>query len=229
MTISEILKKFNIAISAEQIAKLDKYYKLLVEWNEKMNLTAITDYDEVLVKHFADSIIGLPYFSGKCLDVGAGAGFPSVPLVIMGVNNFLCADSLEKRIKFLNEVKNELQLNFDTLHIRAEDMGKGAYRESFDTVTARAVANTVTLSEYLLPLVKLGGKAVLYKGGDIDEEIIGARYAIGLLGGKIDKIEKYEFMGLKRSLVIISKVKPTPNAYPRGGNKPKNQPLLGKK
>lgn len=225
MNINDILKDFNIELSDEQIDKFEKYYELLTEWNNKINLTAITEHDEVVVKHFADSVIGLPYFSGKVCDVGAGAGFPSVPLAICGVEDMLLLDSLEKRIKFLETLKSELQLNYQTVHSRAEDFGRGSNRESFDTVTARAVANTSTLVEYLLPLVKVGGRAVIYKGGEIDEELKEAEYAINVLGGKITEVKKYSFVGLTRSLVIISKVKPTPKAYPRVGNKPKTSPL----
>lgn len=225
MNLNEILKQFNIELNESQIAKFEKYYELLIEWNNKINLTAITDHDEVIVKHFADSLIGLPYFKGRVCDVGAGAGFPSVPLAIGGVENLLLLDSLEKRIKFLETVKSELSLDFETVHSRAEDFGRGENRESFDTVTARAVANTSTLAEYLLPLVKVGGKAVIYKGGDIDEELKEAEYAIKVLGGKVSEVKKYSFVGLSRSLVIITKVQSTLKAYPRVGNKPKTSPL----
>ncbi len=228
MTIQEILSSFDITVSNLQKEKLDTFYSLLVEWNEKMNLTAITDYDEVLIKHFADSIIGLPYMNGKTCDVGAGAGFPSIPLSVMGVDGMVLADSLAKRINFLNEVIDKLDLNCTAVHIRAEDMGRGAYRESFDTVTARAVANTQTLVEYLLPLVKVGGKAVLYKSGDVDEELKNSEFAITKLGGKIEKVVRYELCGMERSLVIIDKISATPKAYPRSGNKPRTQPLTKK-
>lgn len=228
MLLNDVLKKFDIEVSAEGLTKLDKYYNLLIDWNNKINLTAITQYDEVVVKHFADSIIGLPYFSGKSCDVGAGAGFPSIPLSICGVKDMLLIDSLDKRIKFLDEVKSALNLDVKTLHSRAEDVGRGELRESFDTVTARAVANTTTLVEYLLPLVKIGGKAVIYKGGDIDDELKSSEYAIKTLGGKTNKVIKYEFCGLSRSLIIIDKVKNTPKAYPRMGNKPKTSPLIEK-
>lgn len=228
MTLQDILSPFGIHITEEQIQKLDEFYKLLIEWNEKMNLTAITEKDEVIVKHFADSILGLPYFEGSVCDVGAGAGFPSVPLAITGVKNIVTADSLAKRITFLEEVKKQLDLDIYPLHIRAEDLGKSDKRESFDTVTARAVANTSTLVEYLLPLVKVCGKAVLYKGGEIEEELKEAEEAVKILGGKIKTLKKYEFCSLSRTLVIIEKIKPTPKAYPRTGNKPKTQPIKAK-
>lgn len=228
MELAEILKPLNVIVTDEQAKKFEEYYRLLIEWNEKMNLTAITERDEVMIKHFADSVIGLPYFGGNVCDVGAGAGFPSVPLAIMGVENIVCADSLAKRITFLEEVKNKLDLKIFPVHARAEDLGKNDYRERFDTVTARAVANSSTLVEYLLPLVKIGGKAILYKSGEIDEELRDAEYAIKTLGGKIEKIDKYEFCSISRTIVVISKIKPTPKAYPRSGNKPKTQPLKAK-
>lgn len=228
MNLQEILSSYDIQINDEQIKKLDEFYDLLIEWNKKMNLTAITDKDEVIVKHFADSILGLPYFEGSVCDVGAGAGFPSVPLAIMGVKNIVMADSLAKRITFLEEVKRKLNLDVYPLHVRAEDLGKTDKRESFDTVTARAVANTSTLVEYLLPLVKVGGKAVLYKSGEIDEELKESRTAIKTLGGRVRVIQKYEFCSLSRTIVIIDKVKPTPKNYPRSGNKPKTQPIKAK-
>lgn len=225
MNLNEILIPFKIELTKSQLDKFEAYYNLLIEWNSKINLTAITEYNEVLVKHFADSLIGLPFFKGKVCDVGAGAGFPSVPLSIGGVDDILLLDSLEKRIRFLETVKSELGLNYKTIHSRAEDAGRGNLRESFDTVTARAVANTSTLVEYLLPLVKVGGQAVIYKGGDIDDELKQAEYAISVLGGKVKEVIKYTFEGLSRSLLIISKVKNTPKAYPRVGNKPKSNPL----
>lgn len=228
MNLNEILKPFNIELNDEQIDKFEKYYELLIDWNNKINLTAITDYDEVIVKHFADSLIGLPYFVGRTCDVGAGAGFPSVPLAIAGVEDMLLLDSLEKRIKFLETLKCDLGLNYETIHSRAEDFGRGENRESFDTVTARAVANMSTLVEYLLPLVKVGGRAVVYKGGDIDEELKESEYAINILGGKINEVKKYTFESLSRSIVVVTKVKPTPKAYPRVGNKPKTSPLKKK-
>ncbi len=228
MTIQEILSPFDITVGDTQKEKLDAFYSLLIEWNEKMNLTAITDYNDVTVKHFADSIIGLPYMKGRVCDVGAGAGFPSIPLAVMGVDSLVLADSLAKRISFLNEVIDKLDLSCTALHIRAEDMGRGEYRESFDTVTARAVAHTQTLVEYLLPLVKVGGRAVLYKSGDVDEELQSSEFAIARLGGKIEKVVRYELCGMERTLVIISKISSTPKAYPRSGNKPRTQPLTKK-
>lgn len=225
MNLNDLLKEFGIELTDTQIAKFEKYYELLIDWNNKINLTAITEYDEVLVKHFADSLIGLPFFKGRVCDVGAGAGFPSVPLAIAGVQEMVLLDSLEKRIKFLEVLKSELGLVFETTHARAEDFGRGVGRESFDTVTARAVANTSTLVEYLLPLLKVGGKAVVYKGGEIEEELKEAEHAISVLGGKIEEVKKYSLVELSRSIVIIKKIKPTPKAYPRVGNKPKTSPL----
>lgn len=226
MELNSILVAYNIALSDEQIAKLDKFYDLLLSWNKVMNLTAITERDEVLVKHFADSLIGLKYMKGKVCDVGAGAGFPSIPLIIANPNlNFTLIDSLAKRITFLNAVREELGLSFDTRHLRAEDAGTCELRESFDSVTARAVASLNTLSEYLLPLVKVGGNAVIYKGGDIEEELESAKKAIGVLGGRIKSVDKYVLEGQGRSIIVIEKLAPTPKKYPRGGNKPRSNPI----
>lgn len=226
MNLNDILSPYNIALSEESLGKLDSFYELLIEWNKVMNLTAITERDEVTVKHFADSLIGLKYMSGSVCDVGAGAGFPSIPLIIANPSlKFTLIDSLAKRINFLNNVREKLGLSYTTLHMRAEDAGSKELRESFDTVTARAVASLSTLVEYLLPLVKVGGSAVIYKASDTEEEIKEAQKAITLLGGKLKSVDKYFFEGQGRSIIVIDKVAVTPKKYPRSGNKPRLNPI----
>ncbi len=226
MNLNDILFPYNIVLSDENLQKLDSFYDLLTEGNKVMNLTAITERDEVTVKHFADSLIGLRYMHGSVCDVGAGAGFPSIPLIIANPSlRFTLIDSLAKRINFLNNVKEKLGLNFTTFHMRAEDAGSGSLRESFDTVTARAVASLNTLVEYLLPLVKIGGSAVIYKASDTEEELEESQKAIALLGGKLRSVDKYFFEGQGRSIIVIDKVAATPKKYPRSGNKPRLNPI----
>ena len=208
--------------------KFDAYYKLLAEWNEKINLTAITNYGEVFVKHFEDSIYGtdlIPQNASLC-DVGSGAGFPGVPLSI--VRNDVCAtllDSLNKRINFLQTVSEALNLNAKCIHMRAEDAGRNELRESFEVVTARAVARLNTLCEYCLPLVKVGGVFLAYKSIS-DEETAESKNAIKLLGGKIEDIKKFNLSnGDGRSIVVIKKISATPAKYPRGKGKERSLPL----
>ncbi|MBO4534438.1 MAG: 16S rRNA (guanine(527)-N(7))-methyltransferase RsmG, partial [Clostridia bacterium] len=205
---------------------LERYYNLLVEWNAKFNLTAITDRDEVYVKHFADSLLGHSFFKGKVCDVGAGAGFPSLPLAIMGVaDSYLLIDSVGKKVNFLTEVGYQLDLKqVKALHIRAEEAGRGEYREEFDTVTARAVAPTATLLEYLAPLAKVGGRVVLYKT-DAKLELDAAKPILHKLGLKVAEVKEFDLEGFHRAIVVFDKVKSTPKAFPRMGNKPRTQPL----
>lgn len=206
------------------------FYKELVIWNNKFNLTAITDKEQVISKHFEDSLAGLQYFSGKVCDIGSGAGFPSVPLAIANENlEFVLIDSVNKKVGFLNYIIDKLKLNAKAFHVRAEDAAKD-YRECFDTVTARAVAPLSTLVEYLLPLLKVGGTAVIYKG-EAESEIEEAANAIKLLGGETIKIVKYTIFDtlnnatINHSIILIKKVKPTPKEFPRSGNKPRLIPL----
>lgn len=208
--------------------KFDAYYKLLVEWNEKINLTAITQHDEVFVKHFEDSLYGTNIIpkNAKLCDVGSGAGFPGIPLAV--VREDLCVtlvDSLNKRINFLQTVAEQLNLNISCIHTRAEDAGKGKLRESFDVVCARAVARLNTLCEYCLPLVKVGGLFLAYKSA-ADEEVQESKNAIKLLGGKIDEIKKFKLSnGDLRSIIVIKKIAATPSKYPRGKGKERSLPL----
>lgn len=221
-----------IELNEDMLTKLDVYYKLLVEWNEKINLTAITEIDEVYKKHFADSIYGAKYIkqNATLCDIGTGAGFPALVLKIVRPDlKVTLVDALEKRIKFLQIVVEQLQLqNIQTLHFRAEDkLFKDTYLNSFDIVTARAVAKMCTLCEYCLPYVKVGGKFLAYKSDKIDEELVESNKAIKMLGGNEYRVRKYNLDEQTiRYLVEIDKIKPTNVKYPRGANKPRLQPLL---
>ncbi len=214
----------------ETIGKADRYeafeiyYAMLTDWNTRFNLTAVTGRDEVETLHFLDSLAGLPYMGETVLDVGAGAGFPSLPLAIVSPEKqFLLVDSLNKRIGFLNAVVEALGLrNVRTLHARAEDLP----RQMFDTVTARAVAPLNILAEYCLPFVRTGGTMVAYKAREVEAETAAAARAIQILGGGKARIERVAVDSeLARALVIVEKVAPTPQKYPRKGNKPRTDPL----
>lgn len=205
----------------------EKYYSLLVEWNGKFNLTAITDRSEVYVKHFADSLLGEPFIpeNARVLDVGTGAGFPSLPVKIARPDIKLTLnDSLLKRIGFLREVISELGLTgVETIHSRAEDLTD---REYYDCVVSRAVAPLNVLCEYCLPFVKPGGTFIAYKADECEEETAAAANAIAVLGGNAARIEKVRLdENTVRSLVIIEKRRPTPGKYPRGKNLPRKSPL----
>lgn len=228
----ERLKKYLDKLTAEEAAKalrsFDIYYEELTEWNEKFNLTAIKGREETIVKHFADSLEGLPYFAGRILDVGSGAGFPSVPIAIADKTlRFTLIDSVNKKVNFLKYIIDKLSLNAKALHIRAEDIAGTGMRESFDTVTARAVAPLNTLAEYVLPLVKVGGSAVIYKG-EATEELEQAEKAILTLGGSVKEVKKYSLPGIDndRTLIIIKKIAKTPPEYPRQGNKARQSPIM---
>ena len=219
-------------INNNQLEMLYKYMQLLLKWNEKINLTAITDENEIILKHFVDSLTVLKYINenDKIIDVGTGAGFPGIPIAIMMPNvKITLLDSLNKRINFLNEVIKELDLkNVETIHSRSEDCGKDIlYREEFDISIARAVANLSTLSEYLLPFVKIGGKMICMKGSEIEEELKNAQYAIKVLGGKI--ISRDEFTlpdsDIKRNIIIVEKEQYTPKMYPRKAGLPAKEPI----
>lgn len=226
------LKKLNIEPNDLIIQKFEMYYNKLIEVNEYMNLTAITEKNEVYLKHFLDSLSILKAIdkndSYSILDVGSGAGFPSIPLAIVDSKaNVVIIDALNKRINFLNELVKELGLNnVNAYHKRAEEYAKEK-RESFDFVTARAVARLNILAELCLPLVKIGGSFIAMKGQIADEELKEAKKAIEILGGKVKKIIDFDLPddAGKREIIIIEKVKATPNKYPRDYNKIKGKPL----
>lgn len=216
-----------------QIKQFDTYAKLLLEWNEKMNLTAITEPNEVATKHFVDSLYGLKFLSGKknIIDVGTGAGFPGIPLKIAKTDlNITLLDSLNKRLTFLEEVKDRLGLdNVTCVHSRAEDGAKSgsSLRENFDAAVSRAVANLSCLCEYCLPYVKIGGVFLAYKGGEVEEELAEASNAIELLGGEVTGVFKYTIpeTDITHSIVVITKIKNTPDKYPRLQGKIQKKPL----
>ena len=225
-------EKIDIKFTEEQLNQFYEYMNLLLEWNEKINLTAITDPNEVILKHFIDSLTINKYIkeNNTLADVGTGAGFPGIPLKILRPDlKITLVDSLNKRINFLNEVINKLNLvNIETVHSRIEDFGKDKkYRESFDFVTARAVANLAVLSEYLLPIAKVGGQCVCMKGSSVEEELSNGKNAIKVLGGKIKIIDEFVLpdSDMSRNVIIIDKIKNTPNKYPRKAGIPVKEPL----
>ena len=224
---------WNLTLDDKQINQLDLFYEMLVEKNKVMNLTAITEFDEVIVKHFADSLsIGkvMPSNINTVCDLGTGAGFPGIPMAIAYPNiQFTLIDSLNKRIKFLQEVVDALGLkNVTLIHARAEEAGRNKlYRENFDLVVSRAVANISTLSEYCLPLVKLNGYFISFKSGDIKEEVSLSGNAIQKLGGSMEEPVYFSLpdTDISRSFIIIDKKKSTPKAYPRKAGTPSKEPL----
>lgn len=226
------LEKLNISLSEEQLQQFLDYYEVLVETNKVMNLTAITEFDEVIEKHFLDSLSLCQVYDlnrdVRILDMGTGAGFPGIPLKIAFPEiDLVLADSLNKRIRFLQEVIDDLELKkVEALHVRAEEMGRNKlYREQFDLCVSRAVANLSSLSEYCIPFVKEGGRFISYKSGEIEEEVNQAKKAIFVLGGKIEDVYKFDLSEQKRSFVIIKKEKKTPKAYPRKAGTPTKSPL----
>lgn len=226
------LAKYEIDITQMQLDQFDLYAKLLVEWNEKINLTSITDPDEIVIKHFVDSLLllraaNLPQ-GASLIDVGTGAGFPSTPLAILrGDLQITQLDSLNKRILFLQEVSDQLGLPIKTVHLRAEEGGKSAeFREKYDYATARAVANLQTLSEYCIPFVKPGGFFIALKGIEIEEELCSAKRAIQTLRAQLEGVKKLQLPNQDgRSIVLIKKISQTPQKYPRMQGKIKKNPL----
>lgn len=226
------LYNYGYNITEQQFDIFLNYYQLLISWNEKMNLTAITEFEDVLTKHFLDSlsiikIIDLNRFD-SLIDVGTGAGFPGIPIKIMYPNiNVMLLDSLQKRIGFLNTVISELRLeNIDTVHGRAEDLARTeTHREKYDVCLSRAVSNLSSLSELCLPFVKVGGCFIPYKSDRADEEIANATNAIETLGAKINKKETFFIDNYTRTLIKIDKIKPSSKKYPRKAGTPVKNPL----
>lgn len=226
--------QFGVELNEKQLSQFLRYYEMLIDWNEKINLTAITEFEEVLKKHFLDSIsIGrllIQDESVSILDIGTGAGFPGIPIKIAFPDTKVTLlDSLNKRVIFLNEVIKELSLdNIMALHGRAEDFAKKEdMREQFDFCVSRAVANLSSLSEFCLPYVKVGGTFISYKSEKAKEELEASKNAISILGGGNVKTDEFLLPGtdFKRTFVIIEKTKVTPKKYPRKAGTPVKQPL----
>lgn len=235
---SEMLKnrmdRLQIETNENMLEQFDLFYHLLVEWNKVMNLTGITEYEEVVEKHFADSLSLARFLDlnkiHTVIDVGTGAGFPGIPLKIAFPHlKVVLLDSLNKRINFLNEVIAKLDLKeIHTIHGRAEEYArKPEYREQFDLCVSRAVANLSVLSEYCIPYIRIGGIFVPYKSGEIDEEVAASRKAVDILGGQIDHVEKFQLpdTDIHRSFVFINKIKNTQKKYPRKAGTPAKEPL----
>lgn len=241
--LNDVLEKLGFEATEAQVNGLNKFYEMLVEKNKVMNLTGITEYNEVVVKHFADSLLinkvrescpGLDKILGgqaKVIDMGTGAGFPGMPMAIMYPNlKFTLMDSLNKRIKFLDEVATELGLsNVELVHARAEELArKSEHREAYDLAVSRAVAKTPTLSEYCLPFVKKGGLFIPYKSSNALEEVKDGKGAIKKLAGKLSDIVSLELIGAddtKRLFPVIEKINNIDKRFPRAGGKPDKEPL----
>ena len=228
------IKNLGISLSEKQIGQFIRYYEMLVKWNERMNLTAITEYEDVMKKHFVDSLSIVKILDlgsvNKILDVGTGAGFPGVPLKIAFPDKeVVLLDSLNKRIRFLDHVIEELDLtDIHAIHGRAEDFArKENYREQFELCVSRAVANLSTLAEYCLPYVKIGGVFISYKSGNVDEEVSESEKAVEMLGGRIEEVIKFQLPGtdINRSFVKVKKVKGTSKKYPRKSGIPAKEPI----
>lgn len=231
--LSELLAENNMTLSSTQHEQFNRYFELLVEWNEKMNLTAITEKNDVYLKHFYDSITPSFYHSfsnQKIVDIGAGAGFPSLPLKILYPDlNISIIDSLNKRIGFLTFLADELGLtNVSFYHDRAELAGNSSFhRESYDLVLARAVARMSVLSELCLPFAKVGGQFIALKGAGTNQELVEATSAIKILGGEIKANNQFYLPveNSERHIVKIEKTKKTPKKYPRKPGLPNKQPI----
>ncbi len=228
------VEKLGILLTEEQMNQFYQFYEILIEWNQVMNLTAITEMRDVISKHFVDSLTlikAVPELKNQrasLADVGTGAGFPGVPLKIVFPDlEVTLMDSLNKRIRFLNTVTEQLGLKgISAVHGRAEDLAhKKEYREVFDYCVSRAVANMATLSEYCIPFVKSGGKFIAYKSGKIEDELKAGEKAIRILGGNIGNVVKFSLEEGDRTLITVNKVRKTENKYPRKAGTPSKEPI----
>lgn len=236
--LQKLAKEIHVDLSEKQVEQFTNYYEMLVETNKVMNLTAITELEEVISKHFLDSLllaeiypeIKHKQYKGTVLDLGTGAGFPGIPLKIAFPHlHITLMDSLNKRVKFLNTVINELDLcDISAIHGRAEEAARDKrYREQFDLCVSRAVANLSTLSEYTLPFVKVSGMCIPYKSSDVEQELEEGKKAIRTLGGALRDVKKVVLpeTDIERSFLMIEKVKSTPKTYPRKPGIAKKEPI----
>ena len=229
--ITEYSSSIKVVLSEEQKEMFYNYMNILLEWNQKINLTTITKPEDIIIKHFIDPLTVLKYIKNEkinIIDIGTGAGFPGIPIKIANdLNNITLLDSLNKRIVFLQNVINELKLkDIVAVHSRAEEYIKLEKREIYDIAVSRAVANMSTLLEYLLPYVKINGICICMKGPNIEEELENSKKALSILGGKIVNIDNFELPdGSKRNIIIVKKIKNTPMKYPRINNKPLKEPI----
>lgn len=230
--IKDIAKNINLELNDEKVKNFYNYMELLLQWNEKVNLTAITEPNDIILKHFIDSLTIERYIDKNVniIDIGTGAGFPGIPISIARTDiNITLMDSLNKRIKFLDEVIKENKLNnAKTIHARAEELARDKdYREKFDIATSRAVASLNVLLEYMLPFVKVGGYCICMKGSNIEDEILNSKRALNALNGVIEKIEEFELPNsdMSRNIIIVKKVGKTLSKYPRKAGTPTKDPL----
>ena len=225
------LEKNNIIVENEKIPIFYQYMKEIIEWNEKINVTAITDEREFIRKHFIDSLTISKYIEEgqTIIDIGTGAGFPGIPLKIVNNNSKVTlVDSVNKKLNVIRDISGKIGLsNLEIIHTRAEDLANNnSYREKFDVATTRAVSNFSTIMEYMLPFVKIGGKAICMKGPNFKEELEKAKNAIEILGGAVKSLETCIVSSdFERNIIIIEKIKNTPKKYPRGQGKPLKEPL----
>lgn len=223
-------EQFNISVTEDEAEKLDRYCELLIEKNKHLNLTSITDPDEVLVKHILDSLVcaDLSYIKGRVADVGTGGGFPGVPLKIHHPEcDVTLIDATGKKLNFIREACSELGIVINNVHGRAEELGRKQYRGEFDTVVARAVASLPVLCELCIPLVRTGGYFIAMKGSEGETELKAAAKAINMLGGSVSELINLELPDASgsRSIIVIKKYKNTPETYPRGGSIIQKKPL----
>lgn len=234
ISLSEVMGDFNICLTDRMMLQFNRYYDLLIEWNKVMNLTGITDYNDVVIKHFVDSLsivkaIDMNYISNM-IDIGTGAGFPGIPIkIVFPEIQVTLLDSLNKRIRFLDTLISELSLdNINAFHGRAEEYARNKnYREKYDLCVSRAVSNLSSLSEYCLPYVKVNGLFISFKSGGIEKELSESKKAIHILGGQMKDVIKFNLpnTNINRSLILINKVRNTNDKYPRKTGIPTKEPL----
>ena len=231
--LEESFEKLNIPFDNSVIEMFEQYRDGILEWNKKINITAITDREEFISKHFVDSVLSYNFReyidADSIIDIGTGAGFPGIPLAIVSPDKkFVLADSLNKRLKVINELASKIGIdNIETVHGRAEELARNKkYREAFDLCISRAVANLAVLCEYCLPFIKVGGHLLAYKGPDAEEEVKMAEKAIKILGGKLIEIVSVDLDGYDHNIVVIEKINKTPSKYPRKAGTPGKEPIL---